>query len=165
MAFSLELGRTIQVPGEIEEAVVVLRLAGTGPSATTDNSREASGAAAVTSPRGSSEEPRRAPTEEIRFELVCSERVDPTLVEVKAKDYASSSDGSGRARKKIERVIGRSQKARLGLDLSASPAEKTFKVFMEVPADYPPTYTGTSVSYCYKLKVSTLRLIPSKKAT
>ena len=152
--YDLQVGRAIQVPGEVSEALVKLSLLDDRPN----------GAASSTTTSDQQETPSSRAKEEVRFELVCYERVDPSLVDVRAKDYDSGSAG-GKARKKIERVIGRSEATSLALSLSTSQPEKRYTVLMEVPEDFPPTFTGSSVSYAYKLRVGVYKTIPSKKGT
>ncbi|QDZ20782.1 hypothetical protein HOP50_04g33040 [Chloropicon primus] len=186
--YHVEFGRALQLPGETAEAVVKVKLEeesiasssacdrsslekgeGEGEGRSKEYKEGDGGGASSSTQSGSAEKDapqmgkKRETTEEIRFELLCHERVDPVLVEVRARDYDSGAAGE-KLRKKIERLIGRSGKASHPLKLTSSEPQKSFKVFMEIPEHFPPSYTGTSVSYAYKLKVSTVKVVPSKKS-
>ena len=183
----LDTARTIHVPGQVVEATVKVSLdqenadvGGGGGGEELENSDAMTAAAEDTQPSSSSSAihaengngtARADPCggagvqskarEEIRFELICLEKVDPALVGVRVRDYDSAST-SLKTRKKIERVIGRSEKVCRPLALTSEESEKEFSLYMDVPEGFPPTYTGVSVSYAYKLRCSTVRVIPSK---
>ena len=150
LKFALELGRAIQVAGEAFQAVVTAKL----PDASPSEEEDLRSAAAAPTPTRS--------REEIRFELLCLEKVDPNVVDVRPADYSSPSS-SGKARKKLERVVGRSEKASVTMNLSRQHPKKCYSLVMAVPEEFPPTYMGTGVSYAYKLKVSLVKVVPSKK--
>ena len=165
--FALELGRAVLTPGELCEArvrVKRLSIPTEGEGAAEDKRVGAADNAGdpSSSPRGS-DDPGSVSRNEVWFDLCCYERVDPGLVEVRARDY-DSGGAAGKTRKKVERVIGRSERVRHGLRISPSDPEAWFSVLIEVPEGSPPTYTGASVTYAYKLRVGAGRAVPSKKA-
>ncbi len=150
--FTAEFARAVQAPGQSVEATVEA----TTVEATTAGSSSSSSGLWV-----------------VGFQLVCVEKVDLALLDVKAKEYSHGGGGPGapaKARKKVERVLGCSEKVSLPLIIPQGAEEgaggsplpsstQRFSVCMEVPEAFPPSFTGSACAYVYKLVASTSKVV------